>query len=330
MARRIQPIFDAILSDARITGSERSFVESRQSHYRARKSLTAGRRRCLLDIEEHLKAAPASIDTAMESRLDSLLSRATEAKDRWAMDFIPSLKGQLLAGRALSPRQVEILAKVEARHSAEAVAEREKTTAPLRGRLQALTARVTEGSWAGGFVESLTEQVASGRNLSPRQIEILEKIESEHSDEAVNAAAAWNNNFSEDMRERLPVVARYYRREGYFSNLVDRVLTLDGQSTTFIPSEKQYRKITENKYAQKVLKAHFDAPKYPAGSMVQLRPYASYTALQKVGDRPCVVISTTEPIVSAAKGAKMYRVLPFGSTDLIFVEERHIKKARGV
>ena len=125
MARRIQPIFDSVLADARITGSERSFVESLQAHYQKRKSLSAGRRRCLLQIEERLKAAPEPIDSAMESRLDSVLSRATEAGDRWAMEFIPSLKGQLSAGRSLSARQLEILAKVETRHSDEARAVRD-------------------------------------------------------------------------------------------------------------------------------------------------------------------------------------------------------------
>jgi hypothetical protein len=179
-------------------------------------------------------------------------------------------------------------------------------------------------------VESLTEQVASGRNLSPRQFEILEKIEGEHSDEAITAAASWDADFSDDMRQRLTVASRYYRRTGYFTNLVDRALTPDGQPTAFIPTEKQYRKITENKYAQKVLAAHFETPKYTAGSMVQLRASAGYLAHSKAGDKPCVVISTTEPIVSACKGAKMYRILPIGSATMITIEERHIKKARGV
>ena len=50
----------------------------------------------------------------------------------------------------------------------------------------------------------------------------------------------------------------------------------------------------------------------------------------EAGDKPCVVISTTEPIVSACKGAKMYRILPIGAATMITIEERHIKKARGV
>ena len=64
--------------------------------------------------------------------------------------------------------------------------------------------------------------------------------------------------------------------------------------------------------------------------MVQLRPSAGYLCRSKAQDKPCVVITTSEPIVSAAKGAKMYRILPIGSATMITIEERHIKKARGV
>ena len=265
--------------------------------------------------------------TTYADRLTAIINNpAVSSGDR---NFANSLLSYYVKRKSLTSGRARCVRELEARYSAEAVAEREKTTAPLRGRLHGLTARVTEGSWAGGFVESLTEQVASGRNLSPRQIEILEKIESEHSDEAINAAATWDANFSDDMRDRLTVVARYYRREGYFTNLVDRALTPDGQATAFIPTEKQYRKITENKYAQKVLTAHYDAPKYAAGSMVQLRASAGYLAHSKAQDKPCVVISTTEPIVSACKGAKMYRILPIGSATMLTIEERHSKKARG-
>jgi len=266
--------------------------------------------------------------TTYADRLTAIINNpAVSAGDR---NFANSLLSYYVKRKSLTSGRARCVRELEARYSAEAVADREKTTAPLRSRLQALTARVTEGSWAGGFVESLTEQVASGRNLSPRQFEILEKIEGEHSDEAINAAASWDADFSDDMRDRLTVAARYYRRTGYFTNLVDRALTPDGQPTAFIPTEKQYRKITENKYAQKVLAAHFETPKYTAGSMVQLRPSAGYLRRSNAGDKPCVVISTTEPIVSACKGAKMYRILPIGSATMITIEERHIKKARGV
>ena len=137
MARRLQPIFDSILADARITGRDRAFVESLQAHFRARKSLTAGRRRCLREIEDRLKAAPAAVDTTLDSRLSDLLSRVTKAEDRWAMDFIPSLRGQLLAGRDLSARQLEILAKIEARHSDKAQAVRDNWASSFTSEMRA-------------------------------------------------------------------------------------------------------------------------------------------------------------------------------------------------
>ena len=65
-------------------GRERDFVESLQAHYHKRKSLTAGRRRCLLEIEAKLAAPPAEVDAAMQQRLDDLQGRASEAKDIWA------------------------------------------------------------------------------------------------------------------------------------------------------------------------------------------------------------------------------------------------------
>jgi hypothetical protein len=125
MARRIAPIFEAVLADPRIQGRERDFVNSLYDYYKSRKSLTAGRRRCLLQIEERLKAAPAEIDESVDSELSDLLTRAEAAKDVWAVDFTKSLRGQLLAGRELSPAQKSTLDKIKARHSDEAQAERD-------------------------------------------------------------------------------------------------------------------------------------------------------------------------------------------------------------
>ena len=53
------------------------------------------------------------------------------------MDFIPSLRGQLLAGRDLSARQVEILAKIEARHSDKAQAVRDSWASSFTSEMRA-------------------------------------------------------------------------------------------------------------------------------------------------------------------------------------------------
>ena len=138
MARRIQPIFDSILADDRLLGSSRSFVESLQEQYTRKKTLSQGQRHALGRIEAQLASAP-EIDVGEQNRLDSLISRAGAANDRWAVTFITSLKGQLSMGRELSPRQTEILKKVEDRHSDKAQAMRE--------------------SWASNFSSEMREKL---------------------------------------------------------------------------------------------------------------------------------------------------------------------------
>ena len=267
MARRIQPIIDSILADARIVGRERTFVESIADFYKRNKRLSAGRRRCLLDIEERLKAAPISIDPTMKSRLDGLLSRATKAGDKWAMDFIPSLEGQLLAGRDLSPRQKEILAKVEARHSDEAQAARDN----------------------------------------------------------------WASTFTSEMREKMCIAARYYlANPPYFRELAKKALEDDA----FVPSERAYKKMVENKFATKVIESTLAEAKWKAGDLVMLNAAAPYSSpwgaslFTMRGSKGTVVAADAAPVRSAARKSKVYRVLFFGHLTPVLVEERWLKKAR--
>jgi hypothetical protein len=274
MARRIQPIFDSILADPRITGSERSFVESLQAHYHRRKSLTAGRRRCLLQIEERLNAAPATIEASLDSQLSDVLSRAKAANDTWAVEFIGSLRGQLLAGRELSPRQKEILAKVESRHSDEAQAVRDN----------------------------------------------------------------WASSFTSEMREKMIIAASYYRANPpYYRDLALKALNDD----TFVPTERAYRKMVENKYATKVIESTLSTPKFAPGAVVALRSGAKvfrgdtvagsalfYPMPEQRTNVAFVLKVGSKPVVSSARGCKVYTVLFAGATAPTHVEERFLKKGK--
>ena len=95
-----------------------------------------------------------------------------------------------------------------------------------------------------------------------------------------------------------------------------------------MPTIEQYNKITKNKFAVKVLTAHFADPKFAPGSLVQFGATAP-AHMRRLP--PCVVIkANAAPITSAAKGAKVYSVLPMGSAKTVLCEERHLKKARKV
>ena len=85
----------------------------------------------------------------------------------------------------------------------------------------------------------------------------------------------------------------------------------------------------ENKYAKRVLAAHFDAPVFPVGSMVAFRSTAPYALRQLAPSGRAVILrANAKPPTSPAKGAKIYEVLPVGASRPTLVEERYLKKSR--
>ena len=90
--------------------------------------------------------------TTYADRLKALITNpAISARD---CQFAGSLLAYYVKRKTLTAGRARIVRELEVRYSAEAVAEHAARTAPLTARLQALTVRVCEGSWAGGFVES--------------------------------------------------------------------------------------------------------------------------------------------------------------------------------
>ena len=265
------------------------------------------------------------------TRLEALIANpAISQRDK---AFAESLHRFYTSKRRLTAGRARCVAQLEDRYSPEKLAAAMEKGAAMLERLNAVCERTEPKSWGRGFVNSLQGQIMAGRELSEKQIKTLEKIEAENSDEAIKARDTWKLDYiyendpawSARHSKVAEVAARYYKAAGYFQRLVDSILNDDG----FVPTIEQYNKITKNKYAVKVLTAHFADPKFAPGSLVQFGAGAS-GALRRI-KVPCIVISSNGgPIVSAAKGAKVYSVLPMGSAKTLLCEERHLKKARKV
>jgi len=176
--------------------------------------------------------------------------------------------------------------------------------------------------WENGFVESLQEQFNKHGKLSPRQLEILERIEKQKlSEEARDARSLWKSSYDAEKRRIARICAEYYKSAGYFTNLAESILEVPD----YIPAEKAWRKMCENKYAQKVIASYDAAPKYEVGSLVAFRATADWAHRMAAGDKPCVVISAGGPVLNAAKGSKPYLVLPYAAIKPIECQERHLK-----
>ena len=264
------------------------------------------------------------------TRLETLIANpALSQRDR---SFATSLlgyynrKGRLTAGRG------KWVTTLEDRYSVENVAAAAKKHSAFLLRLEALSLRCEPSSWAAGFVESLTSQVMGDRRLSDRQLQILKKIEAEHDDAAVAERAKWVESYKNDpkLKQDASVVARYYKATGYFRDTATSIIEDD----TFVPTYSQYNKMVKNKYAQKVLAAHYAAAKYQTGDLVQFRANAPSQARYldgvylKRGVAMMVVATDAAPVTSAARGAKVYKLLPVGKATTLEVEERYIMKAR--
>lgn len=235
-------------------------------------------------------------------------------------------KGRLSAGR------VKWVATLEDRYSPENLAAAIQKNGNMLDRLNVLHARTEPASYANGYSESLINQVKADRRLSERQMEILCKIEAEHDDEAMTERTKWVESYKNDptLRNDAIVAAHYYATTGYFRSTADAIIG----DESFIPTYSQYNKMVKNKYAQKVLAAHNDKPKYEQGQLVTFRS-ATPTAQRRCGDGylkltvPMMVITAdAAPVTSAARGAKKYKLLPVGKAETLIVEERYIMKAR--
>lgn len=254
----------------------------------------------------------------LRERLENLIANPRLVAAGRDLKFAQSLlryyeaKGRLTAGRRVW------IDKLEAKYAADAPDVGCKT---MNARIEDLLKVVEVGSWDERFLCSVAEQNRQGE-LSARQKEIIERIEKNNSEESVKERDGWFSNFTEDMRTRMEVVARYYKANPpYYADFAAKVL----DSADWIPTQRQYQKFVGNKFAVKVLEAHFATPEFAVGSKIEGRSSAPRSIRGKKG---FVLKTDAKPVTNAARGTKIYMILPVGEATPVFVEERYIKKGR--
>ena len=254
----IAQTFEQVLSHPRITSRDRMFATSLQDYYQKKKRLSPGRRRCLSQLEERYANMPTVVEVL----------------------------------------QPEILA-----------------------RINDVFPRTEESSWDRGFLESIKTQVeAAHRMLSPKQVEILAKIEARNNESEVQAREEWSSKYAEHRSDAIVVATYYLTGTSYFRDLAFKVIN----DPEFVPTLRQYRQMCENKYAKRVLKCHNADPLYPEGSKVTGRA----TAPSHQNKHGFVVKVDAAPIKNACKGAKRYLVLFIGDPTPQIIEEKFLKRGR--
>jgi hypothetical protein len=218
----------------------------------------------------------------------------------------------------------------------------ELTDQQIFDRLGAIKGLPTCTQWADGFADSIRDQITKGRTLSDRQKATCHKILKENSKEANRELANWESEYNMHHKKKAIQIATYYKAQtgGYFGALVASILADQ------VPPRGKYLKMRNNKYAKKVLaeierKPRFSTEdhiepnskfqtgysfKHPMMSGRNGDSYVSGDEKSNFKARGGIIIDVDDKIHSAAKGAKRYLVLPFGSANTYWVEERFLKK----
>jgi hypothetical protein len=200
----------------------------------------------------------------------------------------------------------------------------------MQQRINNILGRIMIGgdvtSWDYGFLESIQEQVQNGRTLSHNQERHLQQIEGRWSDEALATRANFTKEWDDEKEQKFTIALRYYKRTGYYNNIVYKYLDQD-DGRTGTPTEKEYNKLVLNKYASAVITNALSESKFPAGTTAIFRANAGYGKKNV----PVVVLQNSSDgsqMKSHAKGAKPIQVLMVGSAEPIWTEERYLKRAK--
>ena len=193
-------------------------------------------------------------------------------------------------------------------------------------RIEKAAARGTSSlsDWERSFMGSLLDSAKKWGRLTAKQHEVFQRIEKKTDPAHQKAIENWRENFTDEMRTATRFAANYYKANPpYFSDVADRIL-LD---SSFVPSEKLYHKMVENKYVQRAMQHAQSVPLYVVGSMVKVRDSQSVNGrLRGYRGQSVLVLEAQQNITSATKGARKYKVLPIGADKPIDTEERFLKK----
>ena len=197
----------------------------------------------------------------------------------------------------------------------------------LVSRIEKAAARGTSSlsDWERNFMGSLLDSAKKWGRLTAKQHEVFQRIEKKTDPAHQAAVNAWRSNFTDDMREALVFAANYYKANPpYYGEVAERILN----DSSYIPSEKLYRKMVENKYVQRARANAASGPLYAVGSMVTVRDSKSVGGpIRPYRGKDAVILEVRDGL-SATKGAREYVVLPVGAAKPVETQERYIKKKR--
>jgi len=195
-------------------------------------------------------------------------------------------------------------------------------------RIEKVAARgtTTLTDWERSFLGSLRDSAKKWGRLTGKQHDVFQRIERKSNPKHIAARKQWNESFTPAMREKLEFAAEYYKANPpYFGDAATRILS----NPDYVPTEKLYRKMVENKYVQRALCNAKEDAKFTVGTMAMVRDSKSVQGrITHYRGQLVMVVAHDEQVRSATKGTRKMTVLPVGGAETIVTEERYLKNAK--
>ncbi len=264
--------------------------------------------------------------TTYADRFEALLAKDyIPTRDR---QFIESLYTYYKSKKSLTAGRRTYFQRLEAQYAKAPVISNDMED--LITEMQALhvKAATMQDEWTLNFIDSLIQQIKTGKTLSSRQKDILKDKTEAMTDEAIDEAMNWKDTWNAEKKEKFFLCVEYYRMGGqYFQRQVARALV----NADYVPTIGEYRSIVDNKYTRKILAGYYADPKYNMGDLVTKSSQAPHYGGRHIRNLTFgTIISVNHAVpLSASRGNKRYIVLDMLTGERHDCEERWLRRHKG-
>jgi hypothetical protein len=180
--------------------------------------------------------------------------------------------------------------------------------------------------WERNFLGSLLDSARKWGRLTGKQHDVFQRIEKKTDPKHQAVVQQWREGFTPEMREKLVFAARYYKvNPPYYGDVAERILN----DSAYMPSQKLYQKMVENRYVQRAMENNLSRPQFATGAMVKVRDSCNVSGrLVRLRGAMAMVIAVGEEVMCATKGSRKVTILPVGASETIVTEERWLKPCR--
>lgn len=178
-------------------------------------------------------------------------------------------------------------------------------------RIESLLKSGHINSWENNFLNSIKNGYEKYKSLTPGQNNTLLAIEARYDSAAIAQREAWYASWNEEKANNFKTMMEYYSRSQYYKGAVDKWKA----NPDYIPHEKEYKAICENKYSQRYLKNVKIPPKFKDGQLIVYKQYGSYYL---------ATIIEAEEVSDWSKGSRTYKIMIVGEADIKRVMEKEM------